>query len=86
MTPGDDSDKRSAMAEWRDIPAQRVLIVEYLELRSEYERLDENGEVVTEPNRLFELLRRKRDGKLFRLSLWQPGERDVRSIAALSEV
>lgn len=65
-------------AEWIDIPAHRVYVVPSLEIAEEYERI-----CVSTPPR--ELLRRNRDGKLFkrarrhgeRISFWTTSDDGV---------
>jgi len=61
------------MAEWVEIPAQRVLLVDESEMR-EFEPLDENGQPAPK-GAIITMVRRRRDAKLFQVSPWQPQPR-----------
>jgi len=56
------------MSEWIEIPAHRVLKIDYNELKADFEALGEDGEILNWQNHPTAptCYRRKRDGKLFR--------------------
>src|SRR6185436_8393549 len=65
-------DSLTTMGQWVDIPAQRLYVILVNELTAgEFEALDKDGQTLKEPHHQYSdaaLIRRVRDGKLFRLA------------------
>lgn len=59
------------MAEWIEVPAHRVLRVDLAEFDLEYERLNEDGRSCL-PGEIAAIIRRTRDGRVFRQARWIP--------------
>jgi hypothetical protein len=78
------------MARWREIPAQRVLMVSHEELRRDFDLITEegvevNGEQLLEGRRL-SLVRRKADQRVFQFAEFVPRDAVLMSEVALVSV
>ncbi len=73
------------MAEWIDIPAHRILLVPHQELANEYDRLGADGGPVAEGEQTA-LVRRRRDGCIFKPARFCPIDASPRALFVLEEL
>lgn len=70
------------MAEWIEVPAHRVLRVEYLEYKRDFREVDENGQA---PGFIYRIIRIK-DAKVFRIPTYHAFTEDCDRLIFLEEV